>query len=136
MARDKPTLKGGDVFTPERGGQAPASVGEHKRWRGTGPRPTMKGGRFYTGARGTGPREHCGARTMARDRPSPYGKVKVVVMTNVMARDRPSPYDEGGRFSTGARGPVPREHWGARTMARDRPSPYRKVKIAVILNFC
>ena len=73
-----------------------------------------------------------------------------------MARDRPSPYDEGGRFSTGARGPVPRERWGARTMARDRPSPhgkvkiaimpngtvrdrpspYRKVKIAVILNFC
>ena len=47
-----------------------------------------------------------------------------------MARDRPSPYGEGGRFSTKnppvtvARGPVPRERWNARTMARDRPSPY------------
>ena len=41
-----------------------------------------------------------------------------------MARDRPPPYDEGGRFYTGARGPVPRERWGAQTMARDRPSPY------------
>ena len=28
------------------------------------------------------------------------------------------------RFFTVAWGPVPREHWIARTMARDRPAPY------------
>ena len=49
-----------------------------------------------------------------------------------MARDRPSPYAEGGRFSTKnppdtvARGPVPRDLPIARSMARDRPSPYGK----------
>ena len=61
-----------------------------ERWRGTGPRPTVKGGeRFFPVARGPVPRERWSARTMARDRPSPYG--------------------EGWRFFIVARGPVPRE---------------------------
>ena len=47
-----------------------------------------------------------------------------------MARDRPSPYGKGRRSSdkkmssTVARGPVPREFSVIRGMARDRPSPY------------
>ena len=43
------------------------------------------------------------ARTVARDRPSPYGEVP---------------------FFTVARGPVPRDRWSTWTLARDRPSPY------------
>ena len=42
--------------------------------RGTGPRPTVEGGRFFTVARGPVPRDRWITRTMARDRPSPYGK--------------------------------------------------------------
>ena len=47
----------------------------------------------------------------------------VFSVARTMARDRPSPYGEGAFFIV-ARGPVPRDRWSARGMARDRPSPY------------
>ena len=48
----------------------------------------------------------------------------VFSIARTMARDRPSPYGNAHRFFTVARGPVPRERWSARarTMARDRVS--------------
>ena len=44
---------------PARGGLSPARVGVrvHARWRGTGPRPTVRGWRFFIVARGPVPRE-------------------------------------------------------------------------------
>ena len=41
-------------------------------WRGTGPRPTVKGAVPATVARGPVPRDRWITRAMARDRPSPY----------------------------------------------------------------
>ena len=66
----------------QRGG----GLGYAKRWRGTGPRPTMKGGRLHNRSAGAcpprslDPRENCtptqaiprADRGTARDRPSPY----------------------------------------------------------------
>ena len=40
----------------------------------TGPRPTVKENVLRPVARGPVPRERWNARTMARDRPSPYGE--------------------------------------------------------------
>ena len=76
-------------------------------YRHAGPKgPEEKEETFVTVAWGPVPREHwiAGARTMARDRPSPYGEGKACFIV--------------------VRGPVPRERWIARAMARDRPSPY------------
>ena len=47
-ARDRPSPYGeGMAFFPSRGGLSPASVGVRERWRGTGPRPTVKGRYFF-----------------------------------------------------------------------------------------
>ena len=40
------------------------------------------------------------------------------------ASERVSPAMAQEPLFSVARGPVPRDHWGARGMARDRPSPY------------
>ena len=66
----------------------------HERWRGTGPRPTVTHAVFSESFLGPTDLKRTrdvfsGARTMARDRPSPYG--------------------EGVAFFFVARGPVPRE---------------------------
>ena len=126
----------------------------HRRWRGTGPRPTVRGAVFrprdlpVTGARGPVPRDLPVDCSMARDRPSPYGE------GGRFSTKRPSRYCSAGacppRVSgrpqhgegqalalrgrvpffaqeipvTVARGPVPREFPVDRSMARDRPSPY------------
>ena len=84
--RPSPYVKGRRFFSPSRGGQAPANSivtmcvspsvvcdrlitngsgsGEpelqglaRERWRGTGPRPTVRGWRFFTVARGPVPRD-------------------------------------------------------------------------------
>ena len=65
----------------------------------------------HTRIRAGFPREFSVARSMARDRPSPYAEGGAVL------RRRNPP-------NTGARGPVPRERPVARSLARDRPSPY------------
>ena len=47
LARDRPSPYGeGDCFFPSRGGLSPAIVGLREAWRGTGPRPTVRGGVF------------------------------------------------------------------------------------------
>ena len=45
-------------------------------------------------------------------------------IVRTLARDRPSPYGEGAFFPV-ARGPVPRERWIARMLARETRSPAR-----------
>ena len=85
----------------------------------------MKGRRFFPVARGPVPRDlhrqvmFLGSTDLKRTR-------DVFSLARTMARDRPSPYGNARRFFPVARGPVPRERWIARTraMARDRPSPY------------
>ena len=88
-------------------------------WRGTGPRPTQKRGRFSTQKpaqyRSAGA---CPPRTSGRPQ---HGEGQVF----------PPPYaEEGAVFQlrnppgTVARGPVPREYPVDRSMARDRPSPH------------
>ena len=86
MARDRPSPYGeggGVFFTVARGPSdatraservSPAIIGVREAWRGTGPRPTVKGRFSPPVARGPVPRDRC------------------------MARACPSPYDEGGAF--------------------------------------
>ena len=53
------------------------------------PRTSLSRGRFFfTVARGPVPREYWGTRTMARDRPSPYGEG---IGPNSVVRERPLP---------------------------------------------
>ena len=143
-------------------GLSHASARGRERWRGTGPRPTVKGGRFFirarglspanvarnaadTVARGPVPRERWGVRTMARDRPSPYGnpgrfftvdpfgirRARTTVSYRVRARRGTGPRPTVIRdvFFTVARGPVPRDRCmarGTRSHARvacEGPSP-------------
>ena len=100
-----------------------------ERWRGTGPRPTMRGGVFFTVARGPVPRERWSERTMARDRPSPYDEGGVFYRS---AGACPPRWFKN-RFFIVARGPVPRDRWGDRTLARDRPSPYEEGRLSAAL---
>ena len=60
------------------------------------PSPYVKGRRFFTVARGTGPRD----RSMARDRPIQKKSLDIERRTRdrSMARDRPSPYGEVSFF--------------------------------------
>ena len=101
-------------------------------WRGTGPRPTVRGSEL----------------DVARDRPSPYGRRNDFVHPTGarkerndawrgtgprptvrgseldVARDRPSPYGRRNDFvnPTVARGPVPRDRPTWRTPARVPPT--------------
>ena len=69
----------------------------HEHWRGTGPRPTMKGAVLDTVVRGPVPRERWGARTMTRQ------------PARVAWRGTgPRPTVTRAVFFTVARGPVPR----------------------------
>ena len=97
------------------------------RWRGTGPSPTVREA-FLIVVRGLVPRERWIARTMARDRPSPYGEGGVFnrsagacppraldcandgeghPLACACGRRGPKPYGEGGIFS--ARGKASRQ---------------------------
>ena len=116
MARDRPSPygEGGDVFYRSAGACPPRSLecaddGEGQalalRWK----KETLT----YRSAGALG----CHTRSREgfhRERP----------VDRSMARDRPSPYGEGVTFFIVARGPVPRERPIDRSMARDRPSPY------------
>ena len=112
-----------------------------------GPSPYDSGDVLITVARGPVPRDLSVPQSVARDRPSPYGKTGRFSRSagalgchtriragfprerpgpRTMARDRPSPYDSGDVLITVARGPVPRDLSVLQSMARDRPSPYGK----------
>ena len=91
-----------------------------ERWRGTGPRPTVKRRLLINRSAGACP-------PRAYDMRENRTPAKAISRANRgTARDRPAPYGEGMAFFSIARGPVPRERWSARTMARDRPAPYVK----------
>ena len=97
---------------PRKGG------GSSLRWRGTGfPNALRRRDPFFTVARGPVPRERSVDRSMARDRPSPYGEGGCSVK-------KMSRYRSAGALGchTRIREGFPRARWSARTMARDRVS--------------
>ena len=91
--------RSGDLDLQRRGGLTPKRcVGVQRRWRGTGPRPTVTRTVFSTVARGPVPRDRWDARGMARGTRS-HARV---------APEGPRPMIKY-RFFSVARGPVPRE---------------------------
>ena len=76
---------------------------------------------FFIVARGPVPRDRWIPRTLARDRPSPYGEGWRFFYRRAGACP---PRSFMHRYFFVARGPVPRDRSVARGMARDRPSPY------------
>ena len=111
IARDRcshrPTMRAS--ITVARG-PVPRDLSINAAWRGTGPRPTVRGP-FC---------EEDGPPTVAR---GPVPRDLSIYAAWRGTGPRPT---VGGVFLNVARGPVPRERWDARTMARDRPSPYVK----------
>ena len=101
MARDRPAPYGKRACR----GLSPANFRWIAAWRGTGPRPTGNGRRFFHRRAGA-----CPPRTSGG---SQHGEGQARALR-----------ETGGVFFIVARGPVPRELPVDRSMARDRPAPY------------